>query len=295
MKRRQFMLSSICLGTSFLALGLPLATPASSARKPVILHTATVRPKQHYVDPDNIYRTIYPSERPRLIDQGVSLSVGEELAVDLISIDMGNHLIGIYRDGLEIARFRSFVVGGLIEREEPLSALISDSVGDELFRIDIILDRPVFPGERIPLLDPVREKYGISAQMVAAIEDRQADPDAWFPLGVREGHHYYPWRRRENDGDSVPDSYNSARLQMPEGLVRIPEQRADLWNPTPWRDLNPATASWVLPGDGLAYFPSNFNHQLPQMLLRGEQIEGHFIGFGNSFPYDLLTNLSLVA
>ena len=79
---------------------------------------------------------------------------------------MGHHLIGLYVNGNKVHQFRSSIVGGMIERGEPLIAIITDSSQDQAFRIDILLNRPLKSGERLPLLDPVSEIFGKSAQMV---------------------------------------------------------------------------------------------------------------------------------
>lgn len=295
MNRRQFLFSTLATGASLIAPNFAIATPTYSEREPLILHTETIRPYERLRDPDNVHRTLYPDDKPRLIDHGVELSIGDELEVRLITVDMGHHLLSVFRGNLEISRFRSWIVGSLMERGEPVTAYVTNSVGDELFRIDIVLNRSIHEGERIPLLDPVRERFGISAQLASPENAHRGLPIGWHRVLGRPDHLYFIKKPSNSTPLVTSDGENDKPIQLPSGLYPIKAKRKKIFNPSPWADLNTAVPVLTLNECDYAYLPWTLSQQLPQLLLRGECIEATIVGTGKSFPGEILLNLSLIA
>jgi hypothetical protein len=297
MERRQFLLSSLAFGACLITPIITLASVTPSRHKPLILHTETIRPHEPYTDPDNIFRYLYPADKPRLVDHGVNLSIGDTLQVRLLSNDMGNHLVGVYRGDLEIARFRSWLVGGQLERGESVTACISDAVKDELFRIDLVLNRPLTPGERIPLLDPSRETHGISAQLAPSppIGRYRAVEAGWQPVRCLPGHHYFSVSFPEPEpGPELSGGYKTTYIKLPESLHPVSIEQKDLWNPTPWDDLDPAATVLTQHGDDFAYLTLGYLNPLKQALFHAGRVEAAVIGAGTRIPREVLVDLSLV-
>ncbi|MCP4212151.1 MAG: hypothetical protein GY764_11820 [Halieaceae bacterium] len=261
------------------------------------MYTTTIQPQEPYRDIDNVYRSLYPNDKPRLIDHGVELLLSDTLQVRTILIENGDHLLGVYRGNLEIARFRSWAVSALMARGEPVAAFVTDSVGDKLFRVDVVLNRSVNREERIPLLAPAMETGGISAQLAPVRGEYRAVAAGWHPVRGLPDHHYFPERfSKPTFNADLPSPYDTApRLSIPRGLHPIRAAQNRLWNPTPWKDLGPAVTTMTQYGGDFAYLPFGYDHGLSQLLLRGERIEASVVGAGSSMPGEVLINLLLVA
>jgi hypothetical protein len=298
MDRRQFLLSSMVLGSGLIAFKPSLAAFLSPTRSPLILHTVIVRPNEPYRNPNNIHEYLFPVDKPTLIDHGVSLSPGQEFNVRLIQEDMGHYLIGIYLDELEISRFDSVMIGGLMARGERFKALVTDNEDDHVFRIDVVLDRAIEAGERIPLLDSVRQSRGVSAQLVRSSRPYARGTLAgWQPVRALPRFNYYAVQFPKPEKKVLnTNGYDSTSIQPFSGLYPIKEKRMEIWNPTRWRDIDPAVAVLTQYEDDFAYLPTFWlMGQLPQLLLRGERIDAMVVGAAASIPGEVLVDLSLVA
>ena len=240
MNRRQFLFTSFASGTGLVMPNLVTAAVKNynATRTQLIVHTVVIRPHSNHFDTGVVLKVKKSNGRHYLIHQGTALGIGDLLSIRLISVDMGHHLIGLYVGDNEIRQFRSWIVGGMLERGEPLIATITDASKDDVFRIDIILNRPVMHGERIPLLDPVTEKSGISAQMAKISNNNYRSVSGeWNPV------HALPWYYFSRVQFSKPKkteygyAYMIDQEEIENGLVIINKRRKKLWHPTPWNDL----------------------------------------------------------
>ena len=299
MNRRQFLFTSFASGTGLVMPNLVTAAVKNynATRTQLIVHTVVIRPHSNHFDTGVVLKVKKSNGRHYLIHQGTALGIGDLLSIRLISVDMGHHLIGLYVGDNEIRQFRSWIVGGMLERGEPLIATITDTSKDDAFRIDIILNRPVAQGERIPLLDPVTEKSGISAQIARPGNNEYIPPNGeWNPVRALPWYKYRPSQYSKKPKLSKSGlRYYVEDLTITNDLVPINPHRRNVWHPTPWNDLRPAVPILTQNGADLAYMTPGFDHSVEQLLLRGEHVEAKIVRPGKYLPREMLVNLSLVA
>jgi hypothetical protein len=298
MNRRQFLFTSFVSGTGLMMPNV--VTPAvknyTRPRTPLIVHTVVIRPRSNHFDTGVFLKVKKSNGKNYLIHQGTALGMGDLLNIRLISVDMGHHLIGLYEGDNEIRQFRSWIVGGMIERGEPLIAAITDTDKDNAFRIDIFLNRLVKHGDRIPLLDPVTEKYGISAQMAKNTNDKYRSVSGeWNPVRALPWHHFHTVHFSKPKKTEYGYVYMVDQEEIENGFVAINKRRKNIWHPTPWNDLRPAATILTQYGSDFAYLPFGLEHNVEQLLLRGEKIEAKIVRPGKSLPREVLVSLSLVA
>ena len=296
MNRRQFLLTSFASGTGLLMPQLGSSAVKKPNRPPLIIHTVVFRHLPSHLEDENILSLKQSNENQFLKHPRIVYGVGDRLNIKLISVDMGHHLIGLYVNSNEVRQFRSWIVGGMIERGEPLAATITDSSEDGAFRIDIILNRPVAKGERIPLLDPVTEKSGISAQMARPGNNEYIPPNGeWNQVRALPWYKYRPSQYTKKPKLSKSGfRYYVEDLTITNDLVPINPRRSNVWHPTPWNDLRPAVPILTQNGADLAYITPGFDHSVEQLLLRGEKIEAKIVQPGKYLPREVLVNLSVV-
>jgi hypothetical protein len=297
MNRRQFLLTSFASGTGLVMPQLVCSAVKKPIRPPLIVHTVVFHPHLNHLETGNIVSMEESNENQFLKHSGIVFGVGDRLSIKLISVDMGHHLIGLYVNGKEVRQFRSWIVGGMIERGEPLAATITDKSEDGAFRIDIILNRPVAKGERIQLLDPVTEKSGISAQMARPGNNEYIPPNGeWNPVRALPWYKYRPSQYTKKPKLSKSGfRYYVEDLTITNDLVPINSRRRNVWHPTPWNDLRPAVPIMTQNGADLAYMTPGFDHSVEQLMLRGEKIEAKIVQPGKYLPREVLVSLSLVA
>jgi hypothetical protein len=296
MNRRQFLLTSFASGTGLVMPQLVSSAVKKSIRPPLIVHTVVFHPHLKHLETGNILSMEESNENQFLKHPGTVFGFGDRLNIKLISVDMGHHLIGLYVNGQEVRQFRSWIVGGMIERGEPLAATITDKSKDGAFRIDIILNRPLKPGERLPLIDPVSEKLGKSAQMVRPGNNEYIPPNGeWNPVRALPWYKYRPsqYTKKPKLSKSGFRYYVEDRT-ITNDLVPINPRRRKVWHPTPWNDLRPAVPILTQNGADLAYITPGIDHSVEQLLLRGEKIEAKIVQPGKYLPREVLVNLSLV-
>ena len=297
MNRRQFLFTSFVSGTGLMMPNV--VTPAvknyTRPRTPLIVHTVVIRPRSNHFDTGVFLKVKKSNGKNYLIHQGTALGMGDLLNIRLISVDMGHHLIGLYVGDNEIRQFRSWIVGGMLERGEPLIATITDTSKDDAFRVDIILNRPVTQGERIPLLDPVTEKFGISAQMAKISNNNYRSVSGeWNPVRALPWHYFSRVQFSKPKKIEYGYVYMIDQEEIERGLKAIKPRRKKLWHPTPWNDLRPAAPILTQHGRDFAYLPIGLEHNVEQFLLRGEKIEAKIVRPGKYLPREVLVNLSLV-
>jgi hypothetical protein len=300
MNRRQFLFTSFASGTGLVMPNVVTAAVKKYTRPrprpPLIVHTVVIRPHSNHFDTGAILKVKKSKGKHDLIHQGTALGIGDLLSIRLISVDMGHHLIGLYVGDNEIRQFRSWIVGGMLERGEPLTATITDKSKDSAFRIDIILNRPLKPGERLPLIDPVSEKLGKSAQMVRRGNNEYRLPNGeWNPVHALPWYKYCPSQYTKKPKLSKNGfRYYLEDLTITNDLVPINPRRRNVWHPTPWNDLRPAVPILTQNGADLAYITPGFDHSVEQLLLRGENVEAKMIKPGKYLPREIMVNFSLV-
>jgi len=228
--------------------------------------------------------------------QGIVFAIGDQLGIEHICVDMGHHLIGLSVNGNGIRQFRSWIVGGMIERGEPLTAIITDSSQQDLaFRVDIVLNRPLISGERIPLIDPVSKSSGKSAQIAKSGNNSYESTNGeWNPVRALPWYRYRPalFSAKPTCRVHVFPCYVEDTT-ITSGLMPINPRRRNVWHPTPWNDLRPAVPILTQNGADFAYMTPGIDHSVEQLLLRGENVEAKMITPGY-LPRGILVNLSLV-
>ena len=296
MNRRQFLLTSFASGTGLLVPQLVNSAVNQPGRLPLIVHTVVLRPHLNNCDGESGLSVEKSNGLNYLAHKGSVFGIGDRLNIELISVDMGHHLLGLYVNGNEVCQFRSWIVGGMIERGEPLAAIITDSSQDQAFRIDILLNRPLKLGERLPLLDPVAEKYCRSAQMVRPGNNDYESPNGeWNPVRALPWHLYHPAKYAAKPKFRVHGYPCYVEdMTITNGLVPMNPRSRNVWHPTPWNDLRPAVPILTQNGADLAYVTPRFDHSVEQLLLRGENVEAKMIKLGKYMPREIMVNLSLV-
>jgi hypothetical protein len=82
--------------------------------------------------------------------------------------------------------------------------------------------------------------------------------------------------------------------EIEKGLKAIKPRRIKIWHPTPWNDLRPAAPILTQYGSDFAYLPFGLEHNVEQLLLRGEKVEAKIVRPGKNLPCEVLVNLSVV-
>jgi len=83
--------------------------------------------------------------------------------------------------------------------------------------------------------------------------------------------------------------------EIENGLKTIKPRHKKLWHPTPWNDLRPAAPILTQHDRDFAYLPIGLEHNVEQLLLRGEKVEAKIVRPGKYLPREVLVNFSLVA
>jgi hypothetical protein len=260
MDRRRFL--TTLLGTT-LAGALPAVPAARAAPRSALIVHALVVPKA-----------------------AGALSADARLELRHVDNDMGHHHSQLLLGERPVAATDSGVVGGLLERGEPLSARVT-SLDSGALRIDILLDRPLARGERLALQDPRSARCGFLFQRVPV---RHRVDRGWLPLRAVPGAAY-----RVRDAAAPPArSRGEGYLCAPGDRVLPPDQLRRRF-PAASPDLE-ATA--IALGHGtldLAFLVPRLDDDLGQLLLRGERLQGRVLGENRIYPGALDVRVELVA
>lgn len=294
MQRRQFLLSSLAGAAGVLPLPALARTWRDVERPPLVLHTAVLRPS---CDPEaGLPIAPLPNPVPRQWRCGGTVfGLGQVLDLQLESSDMGHYRFALDLGGQRLRSVESAVLGACWDRGEPLRALVTDVSVDHVLRVDVLLDRPIRLGERLPLLDPVTAVRGVLAQLEEQARAWWPPDPGWHPLRGVCWHQYSP--HRYGPPESVPGIAFRICRPAPRdhpGLLAIRPPRRRLYNDTPWRDLDPVVAVLTQGGRDLAYVPWAFGGHAEQLLLRGERVEGRLVAPGSGYPGAVQVDLSVV-
>ncbi|MCB1772991.1 MAG: hypothetical protein KDI88_05205 [Gammaproteobacteria bacterium] len=292
MDRREFLVAAMA---SAGALALPpgvFSSPARRQRTPLVVHTLVLKPVRYFWEVGAWLEVVETSRGACLSTGDDTFGVGDALTVQLLESGMGHYKVALVRNGTVIRHFDSDVVGPLLERGEPLAALVTNVSGDR-FRVDVYLDRAIEPGERIPLLDPAIEHSGTWANLVPGPDYMPLQP-GWHPLRVERWH--LPIGPIVADAVEQVGPYENVtiyRVEKPTRSMPIPEKRWMIHNDTPWPDLDPAAAFLTQSGRDVALLPYRVASNIEYLLLRGERVEAQVLKPGGLG--EVRVDLSLVA
>lgn len=225
----------------------------------------------------------------------VELSLGDRLALHLLSVNMGHHSISARCNGREVRRFESPAIGALLERGEPLCATVAAIDGRQA-RVDVRLDRPVRSGERIALLDPVLAARGVRARL---LQQDDALPHAlgsgwrslqslpWYQPVFRFTRNPY-WRRGDSPNNRFEASVAHATLRP------VPQRQRAIYLETPWAEFHPGLSLLTHRGRLVAYVNDfGASADIGTLHRDGERVEARLLGPGG--PGELMVDLSLLA
>lgn len=291
MNRREFLVAAMASAGAATLPAWARIEPESMPRAPLVVHTSLVQPVRYFWEVGAWLEVVDTPRGPCLSTGADVFGVGDALTVQLLESGMGHYSVALMRNDVVIRRFDSNVAGPLLERGEPLAALVTD-VSGERFRVDVYLDRPVEPGERISLLDPAIEHSGVSADLVygAAYVPLQA---GWHPLRFERWHLPMASSVTTEKLEGWGDGLTVQKITRSPWMSPIPARRRMIYNNSPWSDLDPAVAVLTQNGRDIAMLPFRIGSDIEHLLLRGERIEAQLLKPGGLG--EVRVDLSLVA
>ena len=274
---------------------------AESTRRPLVVRTVVMRHEppgetgegipglSEVPDPGSDSADLFPPVGTRL---GLCPFWGSPLAPRF----------GLLLEDEVIYQFGSRVVAGLLERGEPLAAVVSAVSGDqnEYCRVEVFINRPVQPGEVLPLLPARGPLSSVALQLTDRDYGCPPGEAGWHPLRMLPWHRYLLQRI-----SSQPTSYYhcedlilpmlSADRDVPHGLLPIEEPERQQRKQMPWRDLEPGAVVLNQPGGYIGYIPEADDPDIEQLLAKGERVEAEIFSIARLCPAAYLVRLRLVA
>jgi hypothetical protein len=283
MNQWQFLTFGLGSMAFFLLPNLPQAKTSPKYRSSLIIHST-----------DTVWWCHGHFLFPREELESAGISIGDVLEVRKLPYDTDMELYSLYSDDKEVHRLESRIIGTLMRRGETLKAQVTDKRPKGGFRIDIILDRKIEPGERIRLFDNDDSISGVSVQLEKEGSVAISDLEGQYPVQALPWQNYRPESFQKDRPYCTSESNDKCNLRE-KGLTRMSSRFRRMTFPfSRWPDLFWAATMLQL-GNNRAFFLDDTSFEISQLVLRGENLRGAIVRKGNDIPRQLFVDVELIA